>query len=58
MWGLWGGGARARADEPKDAIVKLQSSLGLLEKRQAYLTKQAEEQEAVAKKNMHNKRGI
>ncbi|ORY86410.1 Snf7-domain-containing protein [Protomyces lactucae-debilis] len=55
MWGVFGGGAK-RADEPKDAIVKLQSSLNLLEKRQAYLTKQADEQEVLAKKNMHNKR--
>ncbi|BFZ57519.1 ESCRT-III subunit protein snf7 [Savitreella phatthalungensis] len=56
MWGLFGGGSKAKADDPKAAIVSLQSNLTFLEKRQAHLTKQAEEQEAEAKKNMHNKR--
>ena len=56
MW-IFGGGAAKKAEEPKNAIVKLQESLTLLEKRQAHLQKQADEQEAHAKKNMHNKRG-
>ena len=57
MW-IFGGGAAKRAEEPKNAIVRLQEQLTILEKRQTYLQKQADEQEANAKKNMHNKRGI
>lgn len=55
MWGLFGGG-KAKAEDPKAAIVSLQSNLTFLEKRQAHLTKQAEEQEAEAKRNINNKR--
>lgn len=61
MWslgGLFGGSAVKKADEPKNAIVALQESLTMTEKRQAHYAKLAEEQEAIAKKNVQNKRGM
>lgn len=57
MWNLFGGGSAAKkSDEPKNAIISLQEVLTMTEKRQVRLTTQADEQEAIAKKNMHNKR--
>lgn len=58
MWGsLFGGGAAKKTDAPKNAIVGLTENLAMMDKRQTHLTKLAEEQETIAKKNVHNKRG-
>lgn len=56
-WNLFGGGSSQKVDAPKNAIIGLTENLAMMEKRQTYLTKLAEDQEGVAKANMHNKRG-
>lgn len=59
MWGLslFGGGAAKKNDVPKNAIIGLTENLAMMDKRQAHLTKLAEEQAAIAKKHMNDKRG-
>lgn len=57
-WSLFGGGAAQKADAPKNAIIGLTENLAMMEKRQTYLSKLAEDQEGLAKANMHNKRGL
>ncbi|KAG7288700.1 ESCRT-III subunit protein snf7 [Staphylotrichum longicolle] len=53
IWGWFGGGAaQKRKDTPKNVILDLRTQLEMLQKREIHLTRQIEEQEQVAKKNV------
>lgn len=53
VWGWFGGGAaQKRKDTPKNVILDLRTQLEMLQKREAHLTRQIEEQEQVARKNV------
>lgn len=60
IWGWFGGGAaQKRKDTPKNVILDLRTQLEMLQKREIHLTRQIEEQEQVAKKNVTtNKTGM
>jgi charged multivesicular body protein 4 len=60
IWGWFGGGAaQKRKDTPKNVILDLRTQLEMLQKREVHLTRQIEEQEQVAKKNVTtNKTGM
>lgn len=51
-WGLgwFGGGAQKQKDAPKKAILQLRAQLEMLNKREAHLQNQANEQDALARK--------
>lgn len=54
-WGFqsfFGGGAAAKKDAPKNAILRLRSTLDMLAKREKHLQNQIEEQDAIARKNV------
>lgn len=52
-WGnLFGGGAAAKKDAPKNAILRLRSTLEMLSKREKHLQNQMDEQDAIARKNV------
>lgn len=57
MSGIWswfgGGAAQKRKDTPKNVILDLRTQLEMLQKREAYLTRQIEEQEQIARKNVN-----
>lgn len=59
MWGWFGGGgAAAKQNAPKNAIINLRQQLDLLSKRERHLEQQIEEHDAVARKNVTtNKNG-
>lgn len=59
LWGWFGGGAaQKRKDTPKNVILDLRAQLEMLQKREVHLTRQIEEQEQVARKNVNtNKTG-
>lgn len=59
MWSWFGGqSAQKRKEAPKEAILGLRGQLEMLQKRQAHLESQIEEQEAIARKNVSsNKNG-
>lgn len=62
MSGSWGGwlfgGAAAKKDTPKNAILALRSQLEMLQKREKHLQNQIDEQDALARKNVNtNKNG-
>ena len=59
VWGWFGGGAaQKRKDTPKNVILDLRTQLEMLQKREVHLTRQIEEQEQVARKNVNtNKTG-
>lgn len=48
--GLFGGNAANRQDSPKNAILKLRSTLDMLSKRERHLQNQIEEQDGLARK--------
>ncbi|KAL2260932.1 hypothetical protein VTK26DRAFT_4934 [Humicola hyalothermophila] len=53
IWGWFGGGAaQKRKDTPKNVILDLRTQLEMLQKREAHLMRQIEEQEQIAKKNV------
>ncbi|KAK4104140.1 Snf7-domain-containing protein [Parathielavia hyrcaniae] len=53
IWGWFGGGAaQKRKDTPKNVILDLRTQLEMLQKREAHLTRQIEEQEQIARKNV------
>ncbi|KAL1840044.1 hypothetical protein VTJ49DRAFT_915 [Mycothermus thermophilus] len=52
VWGWFGGGAQKRKDTPKNVILDLRTQLEMLQKREAHLTRQIEQQEQIAKKNV------
>lgn len=54
MWGWFGGtgGAQARKDAPKKAILALRQQLDMLQKREKHLENQMAEQDAIARKNV------
>lgn len=58
-WGnLFGGSAAAKKDAPKNAILRLRSTLEMLSKREKHLQNQMDEQDAIARKNVSaNKAG-
>ena len=61
MWGWFGGsgGAQARKDAPKKAILALRQQLDMLQKREKHLENQMAEQDAIARKNVSsNKTGM
>lgn len=52
-WGnLFGGSAAAKKDAPKNAILRLRSTLEMLSKREKHLQNQMDEQDAIARKNV------
>jgi len=55
IWGWFGGGgpAQKRKDTPKNVILDLRTQLEMLQKREAHLTRQIEEQEQIARKNVN-----
>jgi charged multivesicular body protein 4 len=59
IWGWFGGGGSQRANNaPKNAILGLRSQLDMLQKREAHLTNQISDQDAIARKNVNtNKNG-
>lgn len=57
--GWFGGGAAAKKDAPKNAILGLRSTLDMLTKREKHLQNQMDEQDALARKNVNtNKTGM
>ncbi|KAK4149150.1 Snf7-domain-containing protein [Chaetomidium leptoderma] len=53
VWGWFGGGAaQKRKDTPKNVILDLRTQLEMLQKREVHLTRQIEEQDQVARKNV------
>jgi len=59
IWGWFGGGGSQRTNNaPKNAILGLRAQLDMLQKREAHLTNQISEQDAIARKNVNtNKNG-
>jgi charged multivesicular body protein 4A/B len=59
MWSWFGGSSAAKKkDLPKNAILTLRQQLEMLQKREAHLERQMEEQDAIARKNISsNKNG-
>jgi charged multivesicular body protein 4 len=59
MWGWFGGGgAAAKKDAPKKAILQLRSQLEMLNKREKHLETQMDEQDNLARKYVNtNKTG-
>lgn len=59
IWGWFGGGGSQRtANAPKNAILGLRAQLDMLQKREAHLMNQINEQDAIARKNVNtNKTG-
>ncbi|SPQ22033.1 7cc7f3e1-88ff-4362-aeff-ce090661a3de [Thermothielavioides terrestris] len=54
IWGWFGGGAaQKRKDTPKNVILDLRTQLEMLQKREAHLTRQIEEQDQIARKNVN-----
>ena len=60
MWGWFGGGgAAAKKDAPKRAILQLRSQLEMLNKREKHLETQMDEQDNLARKYVNtNKNGM
>lgn len=59
-WGwnnLFGGSAAAKKDAPKNAILRLRSTLEMLSKREKHLQNQMDEQDALARKNVTANKG-
>ena len=59
-WGfnnLFGGNAAAKKSAPKEAILKLRSTLEMLSKREKHLQNQMDEQDAIARKNVTTNKG-
>ncbi|KAE9965548.1 ESCRT-III subunit protein snf7 [Venturia inaequalis] len=50
MWGWFGGGAAAKKDAPKKAILQLRGQLEMLSKREKHLQNQMDEQDNLARK--------
>lgn len=58
MWGWFGGGAAAKKDAPKKAILQLRGQLEMLSKREKHLQNQMDEQDTLARKYVNtNKNG-
>jgi hypothetical protein len=58
MWGWFGGGAAAKKDTPKKAILQLRGQLEMLSKREKHLQNQMDEQDNLARKYVNsNKNG-
>lgn len=60
MWSWFGGGgAAAKKDAPKNAILGLRSQLEMLSKREKHLQNQIDEQDGLARKYVNtNKTGM
>ena len=52
MWGWFGGGAAAKKNAPKNAIIGLREQLELLQKREKHLEQLISEQDGLARKNI------
>ena len=52
MWGWFGGGAAAKKNAPKNAIINLREQLDMLTKRERHLEQQIADQDAIARKNV------
>jgi len=60
-WGfanLFGGSAAAKKDAPKNAILRLRSTLEMLSKREKHLQNQMDEQDAIARKHVSTNKNI
>ncbi|KAL2016227.1 hypothetical protein VTK56DRAFT_4058 [Thermocarpiscus australiensis] len=55
IWGWFGGGSAAqkRKEAPKKVILELRTQLEMLQKREAHLLRQIEEQDQIARKNVN-----
>ncbi|VBB75284.1 Putative vacuolar-sorting protein SNF7 [Podospora comata] len=54
IWGWFGGGAaQKRKDTPKNVILDLRTNLEMLQKREAHILRQIEEQEKEARKHVN-----
>lgn len=54
IWGWFGGGGSQRTNNaPKNAILGLRAQLDMLQKREAHLMNQINEQDAIARKNVN-----
>ncbi|KAK4177691.1 putative vacuolar-sorting protein SNF7 [Triangularia setosa] len=54
IWGWFGGGAaQKRRDTPKNVILNLRTSLEMLQKREAHILRQIEEQDKEARKHVN-----
>jgi len=51
MWSWFGGGAAAKKNAPKNAIINLREQLDMLSKREKHLEQQVAEQNAIARKH-------
>lgn len=51
IWSYFGGGAQARKEAPREAILGLRTQLDMLQKRAKHLENQRDEQLNIAKKN-------
>ncbi|KAF8471168.1 Snf7-domain-containing protein [Kalaharituber pfeilii] len=58
MWGWFGGGAAAKKNAPKNAIINLREQLDMLSKRERHLEQQIAEQEAIARKNVSTNKTV
>jgi len=53
IWGWFGGGAaQKRKDTPKNVILDLRTQLEMLQKREAHILRQIEEQDKEARKHV------
>jgi len=58
MWSWFGGGAAAKKNAPKNAIINLREQLEMLSKRERHLEQQVAEQDAIARKNVSTNKQI
>ncbi|KAF8429626.1 Snf7-domain-containing protein [Tirmania nivea] len=58
MWGWFGGGAAAKKNAPKNAIINLREQLDMLTKREKHLEQQIADQDAIARKNVSTNKNI
>lgn len=58
MWGWFGGGAAAKKNAPKNAIINLREQLDMLTKRERHLEQQIADQDAIARKNVSTNKNV
>lgn len=58
MWGWFGGGAAAKKNGPKKAIIDLREQLDMLTKRERHLEQQIADQDAIARKNISTNKSV
>lgn len=58
MWSWFGGGAAAKKNAPKNAIINLREQLDMLSKRERHLEQQIADQDATARKNVSTNKNL